>query len=86
MNESKIMLVEVIQYLKEVAEHEKSKRFHKFVERAIIILQYFAETDANLDLLIDILVDITDEYLRTKSQYVLVEALSFFDELIEGVD
>ena len=39
-----------------------------------------------LDLLIDILVDITDEYLRTKSQYVLVEALSFFDEIIEGDD
>jgi len=82
MDNSKITLAEAIQYLKEAAEHENSKRFHKFVERAIIILQYFAEIDANLDLLIAVFLDIADEYLRTKNQYVLIEALHFlaFDE------
>jgi len=79
MSESELSLEEAIKYLKEASEHEKNKRFQKFVEGAILILQHFAETDANLDLLIDILLDTTDEYLQTKNQQVLSEALHFLN-------
>lgn len=79
MSESEIALEEAIQYLKETSKHEKNKRFQKFVEGAILILKYFAETDANLDLLIDILLDTTDEYLRTKNKHILYEALHFLN-------
>jgi ribosomal protein L22 len=72
------MLAEAIQYLKEVAEHEKSKRFRKFVESAIIILQHVAQNEEDIGLFIDVFLDIADEYLRTKNQYVLIEALRFF--------
>jgi hypothetical protein len=79
MSESEITLEEAIQYLKEASEHEKNKQFQKFVEGAILILQHFAETDANLDLLIDILLDTTDEYLQTKNPQLLKEALHFLN-------
>jgi len=82
MSESEITLEEAIKYMKEASEHEKSKQFNKFVESSIIILQYFAETGANLNILISVLVDITDEYLYTKNPRVLVEALSFFNKFI----
>ena len=79
MSDSEITLEEAIKYLKDASEHEKNKQFHKFVEGAILILQHFAETDANLDLLIDILLDTTDDYLQTKNQQVLSEALRFLN-------
>jgi len=79
MSESELYLEEAIKYLKKASEHEKNKLFKKFVEGAILILQHFAETDANLDLLIDILLDTTDEYLQTKNQQVLSEALHFLN-------
>ena len=78
MSKSKISLEEAIQYLKEASEHEKNKRFQKFVEGAIIILQHVAQNEEDIGLFIDVFVDIADEYLRTKNQYVLVEALRFF--------
>jgi hypothetical protein len=84
MNESEISLKEAIQYMKEASAHEKNKQFRKFVEGAILILQHFAETgaDLGLDPLLDVLLDTTDEYLRTKNKHVLSEALHFlnFDE------
>jgi len=79
MSDSEITLEEAIKYLKDASEHEKNKQFHKFVEGAILILQHFAETDANLDLLIDILLDITDDYLQTKNPQLLSEALHFLN-------
>jgi len=81
MNESEISLEEVIQYLKEASEHEKKKQFSKFVEGAILILQHFAETgaDLGLDPLLDVLLDTTDEYLQTKNPQLLNEALHFLD-------
>jgi len=81
MSESELSLEEAIKYLKEVSEHEKNKRFQKFVEGAILILQHFAETgaDLGLDLLIDILLDTTDEYLQTKNPQLLSEALQFLN-------
>jgi hypothetical protein len=79
MSESEITLEEAIKYMKEASEHENNKQFRKFVEGAILILQHFAETDANLDLLIDILLDTTDEYLQTKNPQLLSEALQFLD-------
>jgi hypothetical protein len=79
MSQSEITLEEAIKYLKDASEHENNKQFRKFVEGAILILQHFAETDANLDLLIDILLDTTDEYLQTKNQRVLYEALHFLN-------
>jgi len=79
MSQSEITLEEAIKYLKDASEHENNKQFRKFVEGAILILQHFAETDANLDLLIDILLDTTDEYLQTKNQSVLYEALHFLN-------
>jgi len=81
MSKNEITLEEAIKYLKEASEHEKNKQFHKFIEGAILILQHFAETGANLglDLLTDILLDTTDEYLRTKNKHVLYEALQFLN-------
>jgi len=81
MSETEISLEEAIKYLKETSEHEKNKQFKKFVEGAIIILQHFAETgaDLGLDLLISILLDTTDEYLQTKNQRILTEALQFMN-------
>jgi hypothetical protein len=81
MSESEISLEEAIQYLKEASEHEKNKQFRKFVEGAILILKHFEETgaDLGLDLLIGILLDTTDEYLQTKNQQVLSEALHFLN-------
>jgi len=81
MSETEISLEEAMQYMKEASEHEKNKQFRKFVEGAILILQHFAETDADLglELLIDILLDTTDEYLRTKNKHVLSEALHFLN-------
>ena len=88
MSESKVVLKEVIQYLKEASEYEKNRRFNKFVEGAITLLQHVTQNEDGLGLFIDVLVDITDEYLRTKNQYVLIEALRFFefDELNKGDD
>ena len=81
MSESEISLEEAIQYLKEASEHEKNKQFRKFAEGAILILQHFAETgaDLGLDLLIGILLDTTDEYLQTKNKRILEEALHFLN-------
>jgi len=80
MSESEISLEEAIKYLKEVSEHEKNKRFQKFVEGAIVLLKYFAETDVEgLDLLINVLIDTTDEYLQTKNPQLLSEALQFLN-------
>ena len=79
MSQSEITLEEAIKYLKDASEHENNKQFRKFVEGAILILQHFAETDANLDLLIDILLDTMDEYLQTKNPQLLNEALHFLD-------
>jgi len=78
MSKSKFSLEETIQYLKEASEHKKNKQFRKFVESAIIILQHVAQNEEDIGLFIDVFVDIADEYLRTKNQYVLVEALRFF--------
>jgi len=78
MSKSEITLEEAIQYLKEASEREKNKQFRKFVESAIIILQHVAQNEEDIGLFIDVFLDIVDEYLRTKNQYVLVEALSFF--------
>ena len=80
MSESEITLEEAIKYMKETSKHEKNKRFQKFVEGAILILKYFAETDViGLDLLINVLLDTTDEYLQTKNPQLLSEALQFLD-------
>ena len=79
MSQSEITLEEAIKYLKDASEHENNKQFRKFVEGAILILQHFAETDANLDLLIDILLDTTDDYLQTKNPQLLSEALHFLN-------
>jgi len=81
MSETEITLEEAIRYLKEAYEHEKNKQFRKFAEGAILILQHFAETgaDLGLDLLIDILLDTTDEYLQTKNKRLLEEALHFLN-------
>jgi len=80
MSEIEITLEKAIQYLKEASEHEKNKQFSKFVEGAIIVLKYFAETDVEgLELLIYVLLDATDEYLQTKNQRVLYEALNFLN-------
>jgi len=78
MSESEVTLEEAIKYMKEASEHEKNKQFRKFVESAIIILQHVAQNEEDIGLFIDFFVDIVDEYLRTKNQYVLVEALSLF--------
>jgi len=80
MSETEISLEEAIKYLKEASEHEKNKRFQKFVEGAIVLLKYFAETDVEgLDLLINVLIDTTDEYLQTKNPQLLSEALQFLN-------
>jgi len=81
MSENEITLEEAIRYLKEASEHEKNKQFRKFVEGAILILQTFEETgaDLGLDLLIGILLDTTDEYLQTKNKRILDEALHFLN-------
>jgi len=80
MSESELSLEEAIRYLKEVSEHEKNKRFQKFVEGAVVLLKYFAETDVEgLNLLINVLLDTTDEYLQTKNLQLLSEALQFLN-------
>jgi len=80
MSETEISLEEAIKYLKEASKHEKNKRFQKFVEGAIVLLNYFAETDVEgLDLLINVLLDTTDEYLQTKNPELLKEALNYLD-------
>jgi len=80
MSENEITLEEVIQYLKDASEHENNKRFNKFVEGAIILLEHFAETDVEgLELLIYVLLDTTDEYLQTKNPQLLSEALQFLN-------
>jgi len=80
MSESELSLEEAIKYLKEVSEHEKNKRFQKFVEGAIVLLKYFTETDVEgLNLLINVLIDTTDEYLQTKNPQLLSEALQFLN-------
>jgi len=79
MSESEITLEEAIQYLKEASEHENNKQFSKFVEGVVEILTYFAQNETDLGLLIDVLLDTTDEYLQTKNQRVLYEALHFLN-------
>ena len=81
MSKSKMSLEEAIKYMKEVSEHEKNKQLRKFVESAIIILQHVAQSE-DIGLFIDVFVNIVDEYLLTKNQYVLIEVLRFlaFDE------
>ena len=80
MSESEVTLEEAIKYMKEASEHEKNKQFQKFVEGAIVLLKYFAETDVEgLDLLINVLIDTTDEYLQTKNPQLLSEALQFLN-------
>jgi len=81
MSETKITLEEAIKYMKEASAHEKNEQFRKFVEGAIIILKHFEETDADLglELLIGILLDITDDYLETKDKQILEEAMYFLN-------
>jgi len=79
MSESEISLEEAIRYLKEASEHEKNKQFSKFVEHTVEILTYFAQNETDLGLLIDVLLDTTDEYLHTKNPQLLNEALYFLD-------
>jgi len=80
MSETEISLEEAIQYMKEASKHEKNKRFQKFVEGAIVLLKYFAETDVEgLDLFTNVLLDTADEYLQTKNPQLLSEALQFLN-------
>ena len=79
MSESEITLEEAIQYLKETSKHEKNKRFNKFVEGVVEILTYFAQNETDLELLIDVLLETTDEYLQTKNPQLLSEALQFLN-------
>jgi len=81
MSETEISLEEAMQYMKEASEHEKNKQFRKFVEGAILILKHFEELNADLglDLLLGILLDITDDYLETKDKQILEEALHFLN-------
>jgi len=78
-DKSEISLEEAIQYMKEATEHEKNKQLRKFVEQAVELLKIFAENETDLELLIDLFLGLTDDYLQTKNPELLREALNFLD-------
>jgi len=76
---SEITLEEAIQYMREASEHEKNKQFRKFVEQAVELLKIFAENVTDLELLIELFLGLTDDYLQTKNPELLKEALNYLD-------
>jgi len=79
MSETEISLEEAITYMKEASEHEKNKQFCKFVEQAVELLKIFAENVTDLELLIELFLGLTDDYLQTKNTELLKEALNYLD-------
>jgi len=79
MSETEISLEEAIQYMKEASKHEKNKQFCKFVEQAVELLKIFAENVTDLQLLIELFLGLTDDYLQTKNPELLKEALNYLD-------
>ena len=65
--------------MKEASEREKNKQFRKFIEQAVEILKHFAENKTDLELLIELFLGLTDDYLQTKNPELLKEMTDFLD-------
>ena len=85
---SEITLDEAIKYMKEASEREKNKQFSKFIEEAIELIQLYGEYELEIETLIELVLELTDEYIQTKNAELLKEMIEFTDlgnELKEAV-
>jgi len=86
---SKITLDEAIKYMEEASEREKNERFSKFIEQSVELLKLFGSQELEVEPFIELFIDITDEYMKTKNAEFLKEMLNFLDledELKEAVE
>ena len=85
---SKITLDEAIKYMKEASEREKNEQFSKFIEEAIELIQLYEDYELEIETLIELFLELTDEYIQTKNAELLKEMIEFADlgnELKEAV-
>jgi hypothetical protein len=75
---SEITLDETIRYLKEASEREKNEQFSKFVEESIELIKLYGDYEA--ETLIELFLELTDEYIQTKNAELLKEMVEDFDE------
>jgi len=75
---SEITLDEAIRYMKEASEHEKNEQFSKFIEESIELIKLYGDYEA--ETLIELFLELTDEYIQTKNAELLKEMVDDFDE------
>jgi len=75
---SEITLDEAIRYMKEASEREKNEQFSKFVEESIELIKLYGDYEA--ETLIELFLELTDEYIRTKNAELLKEMVDDLDE------
>ena len=75
---SEITLDEAIRYMKEASEREKNEQFSKFIEEAIELIKLYGDYEA--EILIELFLELTDEYIQTKNAELLKEMVDDFDE------
>jgi len=75
---SEITLDEAIRYMKEASEREKNEQFSKFVEESIELIKLYGDYEA--ETLIELFLELTDEYIQTKNAELLKEMVDDFDE------
>jgi len=85
---SEITLDEAIRYMEEASEREKNKQFSKFIAEAIELIQLYGDYELEAETLIELFLELTDEYIQTKNDELLKEMIEFADlgnELKEAV-
>jgi len=75
---SEITLDEAIRYMKEASEREKNEQFSKFIEEAIELIKLYGDYEA--EILIELFLELTDEYIQTKNAELLKEMVDDLNE------
>ena len=75
---SEITLDEAIKYLQEASEREKNEQFSKFIEEAIELIKLYGDYEA--EILIELFLELTDEYIQTKNAELLKEMVDDLNE------
>jgi len=75
---SEITLDEAIKYMKEASEREKNEQFSKFIEEFIELIKLYGDYKA--ETLIELFLELTDEYIQTKNAELLKEMVDDLNE------
>ena len=74
----KFTVDDVIKYLQEASEREKNEQFSKFIEEAIELIKLYG--DYEIETLIELFLELTDEYIQTKNAELLKEMVDDLNE------